>query len=156
MANAGSLWPTGRRFRRLTTCTISPAHKCRSSARRSRSCRARLAPTRAVDYTARDGTHLCGYLTTPITGAGPYRTVILPHGGPQSRDSFGYDETVQFLAARGYAVFQPNFRGSEGSGRSFTEAGFHQWGRLMQDDITDGVRNLIDSGVADANKICIV
>jgi dipeptidyl aminopeptidase/acylaminoacyl peptidase len=117
--------------------------------------RAGLAPTRVVNYTARDGTALWGYLTTPAS-AGPHSTVIMPHGGPRSRDSFGYDFFVQFLVSRGYAVFQPNFRGSEGSGRSFAQAGFRQWGRLMQDDVTDGVRHLINTGVSDSARICIV
>lgn len=118
--------------------------------------RASLAATRVETYTTRDGVSLWGYLTTPTTGAGPYPTVIMPHGGPLSRDSWEYDFFVQFLVARGYAVFQPNFRGSEGSGRSFAEAGFGQWGRRMQDDITDGARHLIASRVAAENRICIV
>jgi len=117
--------------------------------------RASLSQTRVVNYTSRDGAQLWGYLTTPA-GAGPRATVILPHGGPQARDTFGYDPFVQFLVSRGYAVFQPNFRGSEGSGRSFAAAGFRQWGGRMQDDISDGVRHLIDTGVADAQRICIV
>jgi dipeptidyl aminopeptidase/acylaminoacyl peptidase len=79
----------------------------------------------------------------------------MPHGGPQSRDSYGYDFLVQFLVNHGYAVFQPNFRGSEGSGRSFARAGYRQWGGVMQNDITDGVQHLITSGVADRERICI-
>ena len=80
----------------------------------------------------------------------------MPHGGPEARDSYGYDFFVQFLAWRGYAVFQPNFRGSEGSGRTFANAGRRQWGRRMQDDVTDGVMRLIESGTADRNRMCIV
>jgi dipeptidyl aminopeptidase/acylaminoacyl peptidase len=118
--------------------------------------RASLAPMRFENYTTRDGVQLWGYLTTPTTGAAPYPTIIMPHGGPLARDHWEYDFIVQFLVSRGYAVFQPNFRGSEGSGRSFAEAGFRQWGRRMQDDITDGVRHLTSSGVSDANRICIV
>jgi dipeptidyl aminopeptidase/acylaminoacyl peptidase len=118
--------------------------------------RSALAPTRVETYTARDRVALWGYLTTPTAGAGPYPTVVMPHGGPLSRDSWEYDFIVQFLVARGYAVFQPNFRGSEGSGRSFAEAGFGQWGLRMQDDVTDGVRHLIARGVAAQNRICIV
>ena len=117
--------------------------------------RASLADTRTVDYTSRDGATLWGYLTTPAAGGGPHPTVILPHGGPQARDSYGFDMVVQFLVSRGYAVFQPNFRGSEGSGRSFARAGYRQWGGLMQNDITDGVQHLIASGVADPERICI-
>lgn len=115
-----------------------------------------LAQTEVVTYAARDGTQLWGYLTTPANAGQPAPLVVLPHGGPESRDSYGYDFFVQFLATRGYAVFQPNFRGSEGSGRSFAEAGYRQWGRLMQDDVTDGVRHLIDAGAVDSARVCIV
>lgn len=114
-----------------------------------------LSEAEIVNYTARDGTPLWGYLTKPRTGAGPYPTVIMPHGGPQARDSYVYDFVVQFLVSRGYAVFQPNFRGSEGSGRSFARAGFRQWGGTMQHDITDGVQHLISTQVAAADRICI-
>lgn len=116
--------------------------------------RASLADSRVVNYTSRDGVALWGYLTTP-SGEGPFATVIWPHGGPQARDSYGFDRVVQFLVSRGYAVFQPNFRGSEGSGRSFAQAGFRQWGGVMQNDITDGVQHLIASGVAAQDRICI-
>lgn len=117
--------------------------------------RERLSETEVANYTARDGTALWGYLTKPITGSGPYPTVIWPHGGPQARDSYGYDFVVQFLVSRGYAVFQPNFRGSEGSGRSFARAGYRQWGGLMQHDVTDGVQHLIATNVAARDRICI-
>ncbi|MBK8545304.1 MAG: S9 family peptidase [Caulobacteraceae bacterium] len=114
-----------------------------------------LAPMRIVDYASRDGTRLWGYLTEPTT-PGPHPLVVFPHGGPESRDSYSYDFFVQYLAWRGYAVFQPNFRGSEGSGRSFATAGYRQWGRRMQDDISDGVQDLIANGVVDRDRICIV
>lgn len=117
--------------------------------------RAALADTRTVDYTSRDGIALWGYLTTPNGAAGPHPTVVLPHGGPQARDSYGYDFLVQFLVNQGYAVFQPNFRGSEGSGRSFAQAGYREWGGVMQNDITDGVQHLIATGVANRDRICI-
>jgi len=117
--------------------------------------RSALADSRVVNYASRDGVALWGYLTTPNGGAGPYPTVILPHGGPQSRDSYDFDIVVQFLVSRGYAVFQPNFRGSEGSGRSFARAGFRQWGGVMQNDVTDGVRHLITTGAAAPDRICI-
>lgn len=117
--------------------------------------RAALSDTRTVDYTARDGVALWGYLTTPSGRTGPFPTVVMPHGGPEARDSYGYDFIVQFLVNRGYAVFQPNFRGSEGSGRSFARAGYRQWGGAMQNDITDGAQHLISSGIADADRICI-
>lgn len=114
-----------------------------------------MARTQVVNYQARDGAALWGYLTTPDT-PGPHPLVVMPHGGPEARDSYAYSFFVQFLAWRGYAVFQPNFRGSEGSGRSFAAAGYRQWGRLMQDDITDGVRHLAASGAIDGERICIV
>ncbi len=118
--------------------------------------RASLAPSQVVHYHARDNTDLWGYLTTPRNASGPQPLIVLPHGGPESRDSFAFDFFVQYFASRGYAIFQPNFRGSEGSGRSFADAGHHQWGRRMQDDITDGVQHLIDTGAVDRNRICIV
>jgi dipeptidyl aminopeptidase/acylaminoacyl peptidase len=117
--------------------------------------RSALSDTQVVNYASRDGVALWGYLTTPATGQGPFSTVIMPHGGPQSRDSYGFDFVVQFLVSRGYAVFQPNFRGSEGSGRSFARAGYRQWGGVMQNDITDGVQHLITTGVANRDRICI-
>jgi dipeptidyl aminopeptidase/acylaminoacyl peptidase len=115
-----------------------------------------LAPMRVVEYAGRDGAGLWGYLTEPLGRAGPHPLVVMPHGGPEMRDSYAYDPYVQFLASRGYAVFQPNFRGSEGSGRTFVEAGHRQWGRRMQDDVTDGVRHLIDTGAVARDRVCIV
>lgn len=114
-----------------------------------------LADARIVNYAARDGVALWGYLTTPNGASGPLPTVVMPHGGPESRDSYAFDFMVQFLVSRGYAVFQPNFRGSEGSGRSFARAGYRQWGGVMQNDITDGVQHLVNSGVSDRDRICI-
>jgi dipeptidyl aminopeptidase/acylaminoacyl peptidase len=81
--------------------------------------------------------------------------VVNPHGGPWYRDSWGFNPEIQFLANRGYAVFQMNFRGSTGYGRKFWEASFKQWGKTMQDDITDGVNWLIDKGIADKTRIAI-
>ena len=78
-----------------------------------------------------------------------------PHGGPWARDTWGYNPEVQFLAARGYAVLQMNFRGSTGYGRKFTELGYKQWGQTMQNDITDGVEWLIKQGIADPKRIAI-
>ena len=82
--------------------------------------------------------------------------VILPHGGPESRDVAEFDWLSQFLASRGYAVLQPQFRGSVGYGEKFRQAGYRQWGGLMQDDVSDGVRHLIATGVADPSRVCIV
>jgi dipeptidyl aminopeptidase/acylaminoacyl peptidase len=97
------------------------------------------------------------YLTLPPsrpTAPGPL--VVLPHGGPQARDYPSFDWIVQFLASRGYAVLQPQFRGSTGFGDAFREAGYRQWGGLMQDDVTDGVRAMIEQGIADPHHVCIV
>jgi len=111
-----------------------------------------------VRYTARDGTALTGYLTTP--GSAPAGTklpvVVYPHGGPEMRDHLTFDPSVQYLAARGYAVFQPNFRGSDGFGKAFAERGYGEWGRKMQDDITDGVNHLATAGLIDPARACIV
>jgi dipeptidyl aminopeptidase/acylaminoacyl peptidase len=107
-------------------------------------------------YTARDGATVPAYLTRS-RGApgGPLPLIVMPHGGPGVRDAFQYDIWSQFFATRGYLVFQPNFRGSGGYGRAYREAGYRQWGGLIADDITDGVRKLIDSGQADPNRICV-
>lgn len=108
-------------------------------------------------YKARDGLDIPAYLTLPPGGTSRgLPLVVLPHGGPDYRDMQHFDWMSQFFANRGYAVFQPNFRGSSGYGRKFTEAGLHQWGLKMQDDITDGVKELIANGVVDSKRICIV
>lgn len=114
-----------------------------------------LRDMRRVDYQARDGQALHGYLTLP-QGEGPHPLVVLPHGGPEARDAIEFNPWVQFLASRGYAVFQPNFRGSSGFGRAFAEAGYRQWGQRMQDDVTDGVQALIGQGVVDPGQVCIM
>lgn len=114
------------------------------------------APVSVVSYTARDGSQLWGYLTNAApVGQRPRPLVVMPHGGPESRDRSGFDVWAQFLASRGYAVFQPNFRGGTGMGRAFTVAGYRQWGRRMQDDITDGVKHLIATGQANPARIGI-
>lgn len=117
--------------------------------------RASLSPTTIENYTARDGTALWAYVTAPQT-PGPHPLVVMPHGGPEARDVWGYDNFVQYLVARGYTVVQPNFRGSDGSGRSFLRAGWAQWGRRMQDDVSDVVAHMIQTGAADAQHVCIV
>jgi dipeptidyl aminopeptidase/acylaminoacyl peptidase len=117
----------------------------------------KLGEVKAITYQARDGTQIPAYLTMPAGKTeGPFPTVILPHGGPTARDYFRFDWLVQFLATRGYAVLQPQFRGSTGFGDAFREAGYRQWGGLMQDDVTDGVHAMIDQKIADPHKICIV
>ncbi len=115
-----------------------------------------LAPMKPIEYRNRDGQTIFGYLTLPV-GVTPKHlpVVVNPHGGPEARSVWGYDDSAQFLANRGYAVLQMNFRGSTGYGRAFWEAGFKEWGKAMQDDITDGVRWLIDQGIADPDRIAI-
>ena len=107
-------------------------------------------------YESRDGLTINGYLTLPKNGAGEnVPLVINPHGGPWARDGWGFNPEVQFLANRGYAVAQINFRGSVGYGRAFWEASFKEWGKKMQDDVTDGVQWLIDQGIADPKRVAI-
>ncbi len=112
-----------------------------------------------VKYTSRDGLEIEAYLTLPnglkLEDARALPVVVHPHGGPWARDCWGYSSEVQFLANRGYAVFQMNFRGSTGYGRRFLEASYKQWGLKMQDDITDGVNWLIGQGIADARRVAI-
>lgn len=115
-----------------------------------------LAPMKPVAYTSRDGLTINGYLTLPNgKEAKGLPVVVNPHGGPWYRDSWGFNPEVQFLASRGYAVFQMNFRGSTGYGRKFWEASFKQWGGTMQDDITDGVAWLVKQGIADPKRVAI-
>lgn len=115
-----------------------------------------MSPMKPVKYEARDGLTIHGYLTLPKDKVHKNLPVVInPHGGPWVRDSWGYNSEVQFLASRGFAVLQMNYRGSTGYGRAFWEAGFKQWGRKMQDDITDGVEWLIKEGIADPRKIAI-
>ena len=117
-----------------------------------------LAKMTPVRYPSSDGLEIPGYLTLPV-GLEPKNlpVVVLVHGGPKGpRDEWGYDPEVQFLANRGYAVLQPNFRASGGYGKKFLNAGDLQWGKLMQDDITWGVKYLIDKGIADKKRIAIM
>jgi dipeptidyl aminopeptidase/acylaminoacyl peptidase len=118
---------------------------------------AKLGEMRVLHYKARDGAMVPAYLTLPPGSDGKsLPLVVLPHGGPEDRDDFAFDWWAQFLAVRGYAVLQPQFRGSTGFGEDWRKAGYRQWGGLMQDDVTDGVRAMIEQGVADASRICIV
>ncbi len=115
-----------------------------------------LAPMKPIEYKSRDGLTIHGYLTLPLgREAKNLPVVINPHGGPWFRDTWGFNPEVQFLANRGYAVLQMNFRGSTGYGRKFWEASFKQWGRAMQNDITDGVQWLTRQGIADPKRIAI-
>lgn len=115
-----------------------------------------LAPMQPIQYRSRDGLLIRGYLTLPREHSKPVPLVVFPHGGPWTRDVWGYNPAVQLFANRGYGVLQINYRGSTGYGRRFWEASFKQWGRAMQDDITDGVRWLVGNGVADPDRIAIV
>ena len=115
-----------------------------------------LADMKPVSYKSRDGLTINGYLTLPKgVPAKNLPVVVNPHGGPWARDQWGFNPEVQFLANRGYAVFQMNFRGSVGYGRKFWESSFKHWGKTMQDDITDGVNYLIAEGIADPKKVAI-
>ncbi|MBO6763991.1 S9 family peptidase [Maricaulis sp.] len=115
-----------------------------------------VAEVQVVQYEARDGLDLFGYLTLPPgREAQDLPLIMLPHGGPQARDFYGFDPWAQFLASRGYAVFQPQFRGSEGFGRDFITMAHGEWGRSMQDDISDAVHHLVESGVAAQDRVCI-
>ncbi len=116
-----------------------------------------LAVSKAIRYTARDGLSIPAYLTLPRgVPATNLPTVILPHGGPWARDQWGYDPYAQFLANRGYAVLQPNFRGSTGYGKRFLNLGNKEWGiGTMQHDISDGVQYLIKQGVAHPARVGI-
>jgi pimeloyl-ACP methyl ester carboxylesterase len=117
-----------------------------------------LPTASVVEYTARDGLAMHGYLTRPpgAADATGLPLVVMPHGGPEWRDRLTFDLEVQYLAARGYAVFQPNFRGSDGFGLAFIEKGYGEWGRKMQDDVSDGVKHLIAQKVVDPARVCIV
>ena len=115
-----------------------------------------VAEVKPYSYKAADGRVINGYLTLP-RGKDPkgLALIVLPHGGPQAHDSLAFDYWAQALASRGYAVLQPNFRGSTGYGAEHLEAGYGQWGRKMQTDLSDGVRALAAEGVIDAKKVCI-
>jgi dipeptidyl aminopeptidase/acylaminoacyl peptidase len=116
-----------------------------------------MAKMKPIKYQSRDGLTIHGYLTLPPDRdtAKNLPVIVMPHGGPWTRDRWGFNSQVQFLASRGYAVFQMNYRGSTGYGRKFWEAGFKEWGQKMQDDITDGAKWLIKEGIADSNRIGI-
>lgn len=116
-----------------------------------------MGEVRAVSYKAADGLEIHGVLTLPPgRDAKGLPLVVLPHGGPEGHDSIGFDWLAQAFAGRGYAVFQPNFRGSDDRGKEFRDKGFGEWGRKMQTDISDGVADLARQGVIDPNRACIV
>ena len=118
---------------------------------------ANIASSRMITYKAADGLEMRGVLTLPPgRDAKNLPLVVMPHGGPEAHDSLGFDWWAQAFAGRGYAVFQPNFRGSSGYGLAFRDAGFGQWGRKMQTDVSDGVAALIRQGLVDPKRACIV
>lgn len=117
----------------------------------------KLAKVKPVEYTARDGMKIYGYLTTPAgVEAKNLPMVVFPHGGPWGRDLWGYDPYAQWLANRGYAVLQPNFRASTGYGKQYLNAGDRQWAGAMHTDLLDGKDWVVQQGIADPKKICIM
>lgn len=116
-----------------------------------------LCEMEAIEYLARDGLRIPGYLTLPADRSeAPYPLVVLPHGGPEARDERRCDAMVQIFAAEGYAVLQPNYRGSTGYGRKHWMAHFKEWGRGMQDDLTDGVEWAVQQGFASRGNVAIL
>jgi dipeptidyl aminopeptidase/acylaminoacyl peptidase len=116
-----------------------------------------IASVSMVSYAAADGMELYGYLTLPRgRAARDLPLVLLPHGGPASRDYARFDWWAQALASRGYAVFQPQFRGSDGFGEAYLQAGYGEWGRKMQSDLTDGIDYLAGRGLIDPQRVCVV
>ncbi len=114
-----------------------------------------LRPTVPVQFKAQDGLTLNGYVTLP-SGDAPHPLVVLVHGGPWSRDRWGYSPVVQHLAGEGLAVMQVNFRGSRGLGQKLLQAGRRQWGEAMQSDLADGVAALAATGQIDSNRVCVM
>lgn len=116
-----------------------------------------LGKSELIHFPARDGVQIPAIVTHPagITSLSKAPLIIMPHGGPEARDIFTFDPIVQYFATRGYRIIQPQFRGSEGYGRSFVQAGYGEWGGLMQDDIMDSAQWLFDQGVASPDTTCI-
>ena len=117
-----------------------------------------LGKTQIVEFEARDGLPLFGYLTRPPNARASDRPplIVMPHGGPVWRDTIGFDERVQILVAAGYQVLQPHFRGSSGFGKGFEELGHRQWGKAMQTDVEDAFAHVVSEGFADADRACIL
>jgi dipeptidyl aminopeptidase/acylaminoacyl peptidase len=117
-----------------------------------------IAELKAVKYKARDGLDITAIITFPPEHYGRKNLplIALPHGGPESYDKIHFDWLAQYLATKGYLVLQPNFRGSSGFGYQFRNAGRGRWGQEMQDDVSDGVRVMVASGYADAERACIM
>lgn len=116
-----------------------------------------FSPVEVHTYTASDGTQLFGYLTRPVSWSFEGKAlVVLPHGGPEARDYYAFDQIAQLLAARGYFVFQPQFRGSAGFGPEFAEAGHGEWAGLIQSDIAEGARSVMAAEAIDSERVCVV
>ncbi len=117
-----------------------------------------LAPTELIEFEARDGVKITGYLTTPANTDDATKPpfIMLPHGGPEARDYFDFSQDAQLLAAYGYQVFQPNFRGSAGFGKEFADSGRLQWGKAMSDDVDDAYLHLVKTGHVEHGNACIV
>jgi len=117
-----------------------------------------IAPVKTIEYSARDGLVIPSLLTHPHGAQAGARlpAIIMPHGGPEAYDALGFDDWAQYFASRGYVVLQPNFRGSDGFGTKHRTAGYGEWGGKMQDDVSDGVNYLVQSGWADPQRVCIV
>ncbi|MBQ7576669.1 MAG: S9 family peptidase [Synergistaceae bacterium] len=115
-----------------------------------------MAPMSAIEFRTRDNLLIHGYLTLPVgVDSKDLPLVIIPHGGPSARDCWGFDSEAQFLANRGIAVLQVNYRGSTGYGKNFWQSGFKEWGRKMQDDLTDAVLWAVNQGIADKSRLAI-
>ena len=115
-----------------------------------------MAPMSAIEFRTRDNLLIHGYLTLPVgVDSKDLPLVIIPHGGPSARDCWGFDSEAQFLANRGIAILQINYRGSTGYGKNFWQSGFKEWGRKMQDDLTDAVLWAVNQGIADKNRLAI-
>ena len=116
-----------------------------------------LASMKAIRYASSDGLEIPAYLTLPKGSSGKgLPTLVVPHGGPWTRDGWGYNPLAQFFANRGYAVLMPNFRGSTGYGKKYLNAGNGEWGRRMQDDVTWGVKYLVAEGITDPKRVAIM
>src|SRR5919108_3991400 len=130
---------------RFSSCTSRSSTACK------------LAEMKPVVIKSRDGLDLNSYLTLPVGVASKHLPmVLLVHGGPWGRDVWGYNSVVQWLANRGYAVLQVNFRGSTGYGKAFLNAGNREWAGKMHDDLIDGVNWLVQEGIADPKRIAIM
>ncbi len=149
--------PTATPNRARRICSIAQTHKLTLQYKiREKLPREALSPMKAITYKSSDGLEIPAYLTLPKgLPAKNLPTIAIPHGGPWARDDWGYNGIAQFFANRGYAVLMPNFRGSTGYGKKFLNAGNGEWGKKMQDDITWGMKYLVDQGIADPKRLGI-